>query len=283
MGGKPVETGGKFLEIIMSRLAKIIAAAALVSLTVQPLTRVYADDAKDTKPAEARSAAPMGNRGARHVLDHAMPAVKFSETPLNDVLDFLQDTSGANFSVDWKALEAAHVAKDTPITLRMSGDVALRKLLTMVLTQASGAGVLTFHIDQGVIEITTQEADDKILINRIYPIQDLLFTPQDASNAPNLSLQNAAQGQSAGGGSGTGGGGSGSNQSLFQDSGGQNANQQNQANSQKEKADEIIKLITDTVKPELWQVNGGTATITFFHGSLIVNAPRSIHEQLESQ
>ncbi len=261
----------------MPRLAKMIVTAALVSFVAQPVTRVFGDDTKDTK-----TAAPMGNRAARHVLDHAMPAVKFSETPLSDVLDFLQDTSGANFSVDWKALEAAHVAKDTPITLRMSGDVALRKLLSMVLTQASGAGVLTFHIDQGVIEITSQEADDKLLYSRIYPIQDLLFTPQDATNAPSLSLQNAGQGQTAGGGAGSGGGQS-NNNGLFQDQGTQNNSQQDQANSQKAKADEIIKLITDTVKPELWQVNGGTATISFFHGNLIVNAPRSIHEQLESQ
>ena len=53
--------------------------------------------------------------------------------------------------------------------------------------------------------------------------------------------------------------------------------------TQADRATEIIKLITDTVKPELWQVNGGTATINYFRGMLIVNAPRSVHELLESQ
>jgi hypothetical protein len=128
-----------------------------------------------------------------------------------------------------------------------------------------------------VIEITSQEASDKVLISRTYPIQDLLFTPTNYNSAPDLSLQNASQGQTGGGG-----GGGGTSNSLFQNTSG-NSTQDQKANSPEAKAEEIIKLITDTVKPELWQINGGTATISFFRGSLVVNAPRSIHELLESR
>ena len=39
-------------------------------------------------------------------------------------------------------------------------------------------------------------------------------------------------------------------------------------------------IITSTIEPELWQQNGGTAAIRFFNGSLIVTAPRSVHEAL---
>jgi len=105
-----------------------------------------------------------------------------------------------------------------------------------------------------------------------------LFQPQDFTNAPSLSLQNAGQGQTGGGG---GGGGGQSQQGLFTNT--TTTNNTDQKNSQTDRANEIIKLITDTVKPELWQVNGGTATISFFRGNLIVNAPRSIHQQLESE
>jgi hypothetical protein len=260
----------------MPRIGKTILATILLAFAAQPLATTFGDD---TSGADSRSAAT-GSNGARHALDHPMPALKFTATPLSDVLDFIADTTGANFSVDWKALDAAHVAKDAPITLRLSGNVSLRKVLNMVLDQAAGAGVLTFYVDEGVIEITSQEASDKILYSRIYPIQDLLFQPVDYNNAPRLDLQNAAQGQSAGGGGG--GGGGQQSQSLFQDTGSQDNNATDKANSQTARADEIIKLITDTVKPELWQVNGGTATISFYRGNLIVNAPRSIHEELES-
>ena len=218
------------------------------------------------------------NRGPRHALDRPLPDVKFNAVALSDVIDFLADTSGANFAVDWKQLDAAHVAKDAPITLKMGGSVPLRKVLTLVLKQAAADAPLTYYVDDGVIQVTTQEAADKELISKTYGIQDLLFQPIDATGAPQLDLQSASQGSSAGGGGG--GGGSGGGQSLFSGSGNQQQNQT--ADSQKDRADEIIKLITDSVKPELWQVNGGTATISYYRGMLIVNAPRSIHEMLES-
>jgi hypothetical protein len=262
----------------MPRLAKVALSAALLSFMVQPVSLIFADPptpATDSKPVSR------GNNGVRHALDHALPAVKFDATPLSDVIEFLADATTSNFSVDWKALDAAHVAKDTPITLRMSSDVPLRKVLSMVLDQAAGAGVLTFYVDEGVIEITSQEASDKVLYSRIYPIQDLLFQPQDFTDAPKLDLQQAGQGQSAGGGGGGGAGGAGQGQGIFTN--GNTTNNTDQKNSQTDRANEIIKLITDTVKPELWQVNGGTATISFFRGNLIVNAPRSIHQQLESE
>jgi hypothetical protein len=257
----------------MSSLARSILCAALLAGVVGSTSRVFADD--------SAKAVAHGNTTSKRALDRALPEVKFNATPLSDVLDFLADSTSSNMSVDWKALDAAHIAKDTPITLRMSAQVPLHKVLSMVLNQAAGNGVLTFYVSEGVIEITTQESSDKVLYSRTYPIQDLLFQPQDATNAPSLSLQNASQNQTAGGGSGSGGGQSGG-QSLFNDNGSNNSTSNTTA-SQTERANEIIKLITDTVKPELWQANGGTATISFYRGMLIVNAPRSIHEQLESQ
>ena len=216
------------------------------------------------------------NRGPRHALERPLPEVKFTAASLSDVIDFLADASGANISVDWKALENAHVAKDAQITLKMSASVPMRKVLGLVLKQAAADAPLTFYVDDGVIEITTQEAEDKVLISKTYGIQDLLFQAPDYSGGPQLDLSQAGQGQSGGGG---GGGGGSQSQGLFTNT---NQNQNQTATTQADRANEIIKLITDTVKPELWQANGGTATISFFRGMLIVNAPRSIHEMLES-
>lgn len=268
----------------MSRFAKALLSAVLLSGVVCTTPLIFADDtAGPAAPApakDANSAVSESHMSGKHALDRPMPELKFNATPLSDVIDFLADTTNANFSVDWKALDAAHIAKDAPITLRLSGKVPLHKVLDLVLKQAAGDATLTYHVDAGVIEITSQEADDKVMVSRVYPIQDLLFQPIDFNNAPDLSLQNASQGQSGGGGGG-GGGSQGGGQSLFQNASG-SSSQQNQTATQKDRADEIIKLITDTVKPELWQVNGGTATIQFFRGNLIVNAPRAIHELLES-
>jgi len=269
----------------MSTLAKVMLSGALFLGVVSSRSLIFADDA----PGVQAKGTAHANAASRRALDRPLPEVRFNATPLSDVLDFLADATNSNMAVDWKALDAAHVAKDAPITLRMSADVPLHKVLNMVLNQAAGNGVCTFYVSDGVIEVTSQEASDKVLISRVYPIQDLLFQPTDFNSGVSLSLQNASQGQSAGGGSGGGGGGgggggngSGNGQGLF-NSTSSSSSGTSAAASQTERAQEIIKLITDTVKPELWQANGGTATISFFRGNLIVNAPRSIHVLLESQ
>ena len=259
-------------------MVRRIAAVAVLSLAIAGVAVPGLSPAVSWADGPTAGQTARANRNPRRALDRPIPEVRFNASALSDVIDFLADASGANFSVDWKALDAAHVAKDAPITLKMSGSVPLRKVLNLVLKQAASDAPLSYFVDEGVIEVTSQEAEDKVLISKTYPIQDLLFQAPDYNNAPQLDLSSATQGQSAGGGGG--GGGASGGQSLFQNTGGQ----QNQtADTQKERADEIIKLITDTVKPELWQVNGGTATISFFRGMLIVNAPRSVHELLESQ
>jgi hypothetical protein len=257
----------------MSR-AITAAAAVLVAGAALAASPVYA---ATTQPAAVPAAVAPATSS-----DHTMPAeVKFTASSLSDVISFLADASGANFSVDWKALEAANVTKDTPITLHMTTAVPLRKVLQLVLQQAGGAGTLTYYVDDGVIQITSQEQEDKQMVTKTYPIQDLLFQATDYNDAPTLSLQQ--QQQTGGGGAGGGGGGGGNNSSsqLFTQTTTTDTNKA--AKSGTERADEIIKLITDTIRPEIWQVNGGTATINYFRGSLIVHAPRSVQAQLSSR
>jgi hypothetical protein len=78
--------------------------------------------------------------------------------------------------------------------------------------------------------------------------------------------------------SGGGGGGSGG-PSILSDSAGTN---RNDAVSKQQRADDLVKLIQDTVQPDIWRENGGTASIRYFNGHLIVTAPRSVHEALSA-
>ena len=197
-------------------------------------------------------------------LARKLPDVNLSNVALADALDFLRDTSAANMHVNWAALEAAGISKDTPVNLRLRG-ASLRKVLNLILTEAAGgADTLSFYSADGVLEITTREIADQEMVTIVYPVQDLLVEVPDFNNAPDFNLQ--AQ-QSAGGGGGS---------ALFGGGGGEEEQQTTRA----ERADELISLITDTIQPDVWQVNGGTATIRFFQGNLIVRAPRSVHEAL---
>ena len=141
-------------------------------------------------------------------LDHHLPEVRFNANALSDVFDFLQSVTGANIYVDWPALERASIARDAPVTAHLR-DIKFSKALELIFKSVEGEDddhKLGYNLDEGVITISTKKELNKNTITRKYDINDLLFVPTDANNAPNLSLQNAGQGQTGGGGGGGGGG-----------------------------------------------------------------------------
>lgn len=231
---------------------------------------------------------------ARAALARTLPEANFSNSPLKDCLDFLQDTTGANLHANWKALEAAGVTADTAITMRLR-NVSMRKVLTMLLSEANPKSKLTFFIEDGVIEITTQELADKNLIVKVYPVQDLLMEIPDFAPKVNFRLNGTGQRNQPAPAppadqpmqqavtpapSGTG-----SESERYGSHAGQPKHQhQAPANvapaAPQTPGDKLIALITDTVQPSVWKQNGGPASIRLWHGNLIISAPRSVHEAI---
>jgi uncharacterized membrane protein YgcG len=232
----------------------------------------------------ASAAAPAGT-----TLNTPLPESKFTGVGLGDAIDFIRDVSGANIVVNWKALAEAGVTPDTPVNLRLH-NVSVRKVLAALLQQAGGGDQLTFVASEGVIEITTQQIADARLITKVYPIDDLLVEVPDFTDAPNFDLANRGGGGSSGGGGGGsrggggggggrgGGGGGGGGGGLFGNA--MNNQQQTKVKTKEERGQEIIDLIVNTVRPDVWKDNGGTASVRYFNGSLIVSAPASVHELL---
>ena len=228
-------------------------------------------------PASAQS----HHRSSR-LLDIVEPDLKFESVPLSEALDFIRDTSDANVVVDWKSLEAVNIDHDTLINLHLH-DVTLRRALTIILNQAGAGNLLTFYVDDNVLEITTQAKADSILYTMVYPVQDLLiqvpdFKPQDVSGITSALSSGGGSNQQLGAGN-TGGltsssGSSGS--SAFSNSSSGSTDQKTAA----DQGAELVKLIMDTVRPEVWRENGGTSSIRFFNGNLIVTAPRSVQEAI---
>lgn len=217
-------------------------------------------------PKPVPSSVDKDERAARPTLNRPIADLRLQGVALTDALDFLRDTTGANVHVNWKALEAAGVAKDTPITTRLT-NIPLRKALTYVLAEADAANTITWYLDGGVIEVTTRELADKVMITRVYPVDDLLVEVPDFIG-PQFDLQQASQSSSSRGG----GGGS----SLFSST---NNNTQPGA-TKSDRANSLVQLITETIRPDIWRSNGGTASITYFNGMLVVTAPRSVHEAI---
>jgi hypothetical protein len=203
---------------------------------------------------------------ARDLLAARLPSAKLDNVSLADTIDFLRDVAGVNVTVDWKALEALNISKSTEINLNLH-DVSAGKVLSLVLSQAGPGDLLTYYIDQDVIEVTTRAIADQKMITVVYYVMDLL-QPNDTFN---YAIQNISGGSAQIAGSGGGGG------SQVLTSNGQNTSQ---GNTMATKAQALIKLIETVVRPEIWRDNGGPASMEYWNGNLIVTAPRSVQDAI---
>ena len=155
----------------------------------------------------------MGVAGAagvnsRVALSQTVRELKVDGVTLGRAIDYLRDVSGTNIVVNWKVLEGVGVAKDTVISLQVR-DLTLRKMLQLVLDQASPNAELVTSVDSNVINITTQEDADKQVITKVYIVDDLVMAPT-VRQAPSLSLGTSTTTtvtSGSGGGGGLNGGG----------------------------------------------------------------------------
>ena len=198
--------------------------------------------------------------------------VEFREQRLEDVITFIAELTGADVEPLWMDdRNAEGLDKDQPIALRANRVTAL-KLLEMVLDKAAGPASLysggnTWQMTEwGAIQCGPKE---RLAMRRrveVYPIDDLLFLFPDYDEAPEIDLQSVLQG-------GRGGGGG---QSPFRDT----QQEREEMRPRSERAEEIIDILTTLVEPEQWTTGGGTSTIRYFQGGIIVSAPDFVHRQL---
>lgn len=138
--------------------AIVVVIIALVPLLIAQRKATAAEAAPATKPnvtATQPSETTAFPIDANHesAIDKKLPEVNFSAIAFSDVVDFFRDVTGANLFVDWKAIEAAGLSKDAPVTLRVR-DVSFGKALQLVLDSVSDANAkLAFTLDENVIQI----------------------------------------------------------------------------------------------------------------------------------
>jgi hypothetical protein len=253
---------------MLRRFLLTVTAGALAFALVAPTT-----------PNTASAAAAGGTRTTSASLARKLPEMKFDGVAFSDCVDFLRDVTAANIVVNWRALEAAGVTRETLVNLKVR-NVSLRKALTLLLAEAGGgdAGV-TYMLDDGVIEITTTELANQRVYTRVYPVGDLLMEIPNFE-APRFSLENN---NASGGGRGGGGGGGGSSGGLFEGGGGGSSSDRSdseQTKTRAEREEELLSLIRDTIYPDLWRENGGTASIRLYRDNLVVTAPLMVHEAI---
>jgi hypothetical protein len=96
-------------------------------------------------------------------------SVEFVETPLQDVIDYLKDRHKIEIQLDTKALDAASIGSDTPITRNLK-NITLAAALRHVL----GPFGLTYVVRDEVLLITTPDAVRQMVDVRVYKVSDLV-------------------------------------------------------------------------------------------------------------
>lgn len=197
------------------------------------------------------------------LLDESIPEVRFDQTPFEQVLAFLGESTGANLSIDWDDLDTALVtsAREKPVTVSLS-NLKFRSVLNEVLSQAGGETPLSYSVSDGMLRIASKDKLDRNKFVSVYDVRDLLGeipqAPLPDFDKPLVSVD-----------------GGGASRSLFTTSnssrGGKDETDQHRLGANK--MDQLKSIIQATVEPDLWAANGGGAgggTLQDLNGQLIV-------------
>jgi tetratricopeptide (TPR) repeat protein len=165
------------------------AAPVWEELTNRRKDRYGSMDLKATGEAERRIESALRGPLTANGMD-------FTDTPLEEVVNLLQEEYGIPIQIDDAALEATGLDPTEPVTVQLH-NVSLRSALRLMLKKLQ----LTYIIQDEVLMITTPEEAESQLVVKVYPVADLVL-PIDAT------LLGGQQGGGIGGG-GIGGGGQG--------------------------------------------------------------------------
>ena len=176
----------------------------------------------------------------------------WEENTFEEVIDFLQRTTGVNYVVQPEALTSPDIP---PITL--SGRMRLETVLNWIIELTD----LRMAIRNEAIYFSTEEVVGDLVV-RMYNITDLI-TPVTNFPGPELAYSNA------------GGGGGGGGFSLF----GGDFGDDDEAEAID--AEEIEDIIRNSVNPPSWEVDG--ASITYREGSktLFITQSPEVHGEIE--
>jgi hypothetical protein len=172
------------------------AAPVWEELTNRRKDRYGSMDLKATGEAERRIESAL--RGPLRAT-----GLDFVDTPLEEVVNLLQEDYDIPVQLDLPALEEAGLGADEPVTVNLH-NVSLRSALRLMLKQHQ----LTYIIQDEVLMITTPEEAEAQLVVKVYPVADLVL-PIDATSLGLGGGFGAAGGFGGGGGGGGLGGGGG--------------------------------------------------------------------------
>ncbi len=105
----------------------------------------------------------------------------FTDTPLEEVVGFIQESYGIPVQLHTTALEEIGIDPQEPVTVSLHG-ISLRSALRLMLKHLG----LTYVIYHEVLMITTPEEAEAELLTCVYDVRDLMVGPTDVGGADAL-------------------------------------------------------------------------------------------------
>jgi hypothetical protein len=102
------------------------------------------------------------------------PGLEFTEEPLENVVNFLQEEYDIPIQIDVTALENGGVTLDQPVSINLR-DISLGAALRLMLKNMA----LTYAIENEVLLITTPDEADIHLVACVYDVRDLIGRNMD--------------------------------------------------------------------------------------------------------
>ena len=218
--------------------------------TGEPVATFKAEPAHETAAAVEAVGVSAETARINQALDRRVPEMNFDAKPFKDVIEELRSTSGLDLVVNWRALEAAGIDREAPVSARLR-NAKFAKVLRTVLDDVGGGTVeLEYTIDEGALSITTEEDLNRNTITKVYDIRDLItdipdYAPPGEARAELKPAPATQPGESL--------------------------------------AKQIALLIQETVQPEAWRDAGGTVgSIRELAGQFVITATPQMHTQVEA-
>jgi hypothetical protein len=247
--------------------------------------------------ASAQQAPSAGRVGGARVspgvlLNMRIPELAFDQAPVSAVFEFLAELAGTNVVIRWELLEPFGIERDTPITMR-ARNLRFSQVLWIVLNEAAPDQTkLGYRLDSDVLLVTTAEDLGRETLTVVYDVRDMLqpeiANPSIRFGRDRTYVQSVdvtvAEGAVAVRPI-TGVLQSGSRLETENPGGTirigrQNGDEQDVGSGTDDRMRELIDVLTNSIEPDSWRVNGGDGTVQAFNGLLIIRNTPLVHQQI---
>ena len=216
------------------------------------------------------------------LMRQVMAQVQLDDVPGRMALEIWATQTEVPLVVNWASLEAQGIDPDTPVSLnlrRVPADQVLRLIVQQIHPNPFDNDALIIDVEQWYVRVMTRDEALRQSTTRMYFVGDLLMTIPNFTGAPGFDLNEALSNTNSGGSNGGSGGGSGGGESrLFPDDDNEDVDR---GPTQQERIEDLLDLIRNSIEPDIWAANGGQyASVRYYRGMLVVNAPDFVHEQL---